>query len=52
MERDIRLSIGQDLITPIAKYSFDMPVLYEFVQSNFEDFEDFIDAISTYTPDN
>ena len=52
MERDIRLNIGQDLITPIAKYSFDMPVLYEFVQSNFEDFEDFIDAISTYTPDN
>jgi hypothetical protein len=35
-----------------ARYSFDLPVLYEFVRSGFDDFEDFIDAISFDTSDD
>ena len=39
-------SCGRKLI-PTAKYEFQEPVLYEFIQSGFEDFELFVDAIKT-----
>ncbi len=39
-------SFGRKLI-PTAKYEFQEPVLYEFIQSGFEDFELFVDAIKT-----
>ena len=39
-------SFGRKLI-PSAKYEFQEPVLYEFIQSGFEDFELFVDAIKT-----
>ena len=30
----------------VSRYMFDEPVLYEFVSSNFEDFEDFAALIN------
>ena len=51
LERDLRISLGNDLVYPVCKYSFDMPVLYEFVRSGYPDFEDFVEAISQETPD-
>lgn len=32
-------------LMPTAKYEFKEPVLFEFINSDFEDFEDFLDAI-------
>lgn len=33
------------MIIPTAKYEFKEPVLYEFIQSDFDDFNDFINAL-------
>ena len=33
------------LILPTAKYEFKEPVLYEFIHSDFEDFDDFLDSL-------
>ncbi|MEG0663199.1 MAG: hypothetical protein RR472_07965, partial [Anaerovoracaceae bacterium] len=45
LEKDLmKSSIGNYLI-PTSKYEFKEPVLYEFIQSDFDDFEDFLDAI-------
>ena len=38
---------GYKKLIPTAKYEFQEPVLYEFIQSGFEDFELFVDAIKT-----
>ncbi len=46
LEIDLELPFGRKLI-PTAKYEFQEPVLYEFIQSGFEDFELFVDAIKT-----
>ncbi|MBR6473440.1 MAG: hypothetical protein IKS99_06950 [Firmicutes bacterium] len=51
LDRDIRIHLGKDAVFPVARYNFDMPVLYEFVKSGFPDFEDFVDAISTDSPE-
>lgn len=47
LEKDLGTAlIGTSLLTR-SKYEFQEPVLYEFIQSGFEDFEDFVDAIKT-----
>ena len=46
IERSILERMGTEKVYMAVRYSFDMPVLYEYVRSGFEDFEDFIDAIS------
>ena len=46
IEKAILTEMKDDQVFLAARYSFDMPVLYEYVKSGFEDFEDFIDAIS------
>lgn len=45
MEKDLRKSALAPYLVAIAKYEFKEPVLYEFVQSDFEDFNDFLDFI-------
>lgn len=35
------------LVLPTAKYEFKEPVLYEFIHSDFEDFDDFLDSLRT-----
>lgn len=47
LEVDLGTSAFGKWLTPIAKYEFQEPVLYEFIQSGFEDFELFVDAIKT-----
>lgn len=45
LERSLmHTSMGSYLI-PTAKYEFKEPVLYDFIQSDFDDFDDFLDAI-------
>ena len=46
IEKALLREMGDDRIYMVARYSFDMPVLYEYIKFGFEDFEDFIDAIS------
>jgi hypothetical protein len=45
LERDLRKSSLVNSLLPVSKYEFKEPVLYEFIQSDFEDFEEFIDFI-------
>ena len=45
LERDLRKSAVAKHLLPISKYEFKEPVLYEFIQSDFEEFEDFIDFL-------
>ncbi len=35
-----------EVVYPLVRYSFDLPVLYEFVRSGYPDFEEFIEAVS------
>lgn len=47
LEKDLsESSIGHSLI-PIGRYEFQEAVLYEFIQSGFGSFEDFVNAIRT-----
>ena len=46
IEKAILTEMREDEVFLAARYSFDMPVLYEYVRSGFDDFEDFVDAIS------
>ena len=45
MEKSLRTSSIAKCLTPVSKYEFKEPVLYEFIQSDFEDFEEFLDFI-------
>ena len=45
LEKDLSKSEFNKFLVPVSKYEFKDPVLYEFVQSNFDDFEEFIEAI-------
>lgn len=47
LERDLRKSVLAPYLVATAKYEFKEPVLYEFIQSDFEDFNDFLDFIRT-----
>lgn len=45
LEKDLRKSVLAPYLMPTAKYEFKEPVLYEFIQSDFEDFNDFLSFI-------
>jgi len=45
MEKELRKSSLSRMLAPVSKYEFKEPVLYEFIQSEFEDFEEFLDFI-------
>lgn len=45
LEKNLRNSLISHSIIPIAKYEFKEPILYEFIQSGFDDFNDFLDFI-------
>lgn len=45
LERDLRKSVLAPYLMATAKYEFKEPVLYEFIQSDFEDFNEFLDFI-------
>lgn len=44
-ERKLQKSPLGVMLIPTAKFEFKEPVLFDFIQSDFEDFEDFLDAI-------
>ena len=45
LEREVRKSSIGYAFTAIAKYEFKEPLLYEFINSDFDDFDDFLDVI-------
>ncbi|NLY70903.1 MAG: hypothetical protein GX076_04390 [Clostridiales bacterium] len=45
LERKLAKSPLEPLLLPVAKYEFKEPILYEFILSDFEDFNDFLEAI-------
>ena len=45
LEKDLRKSVLAPYVIATGKYEFKEPVLYEFVESNFEDFDEFIEFI-------
>ncbi len=46
MENDLLSSVFGKLVTPVAKYCFKDPVFYDFIESDFDDFQDFVEIIS------
>lgn len=46
IERSILERLGDNDVFMAIRFSFDMPVLYEYIKSGYDDFEDFIDLIS------
>lgn len=47
LEKDLRKSILAPYVVATGKYEFKEPVLYEFVESRFDDFNDFLDFIQS-----
>lgn len=47
LEKDLRKSVLAPYVVATAKYEFKEPVLYEFIESRFEDFNEFIEFIQT-----
>ncbi|MHC1722028.1 MAG: hypothetical protein AB9836_02350 [Aminipila sp.] len=45
LEMDLRKSPLKEYMDMTAKYEFKEPILYEFIQSDFDDFEDFLEFI-------
>lgn len=45
LEKDLRKSVLAPYVVATGKYEFKEPVLYEFVESQFDDFNDFLDYI-------
>jgi len=45
LEMDLRKSPLKEYLSMTAKYEFKEPVLYEFIQSDFDDFEDFLEFV-------
>lgn len=45
LEKDLRKSVLAPYLMATAKYEFKEPVLYEFIQSDFEDFNEFLEFI-------
>jgi len=46
LEADLAESRMSQYVVPISKYEFKEPVLFEFMNSVFDDFEDFVETIS------
>ena len=45
LENQLKVSPLAPFLIPTAKYEFKEPVLFEFMQSDFEDFDDFLNFI-------
>ena len=52
LEKDLMTSAIGPFMLPVAKYQFKDPVLYDFISSGSEDFEEFVDIISEREPDD
>ena len=50
LESDLQDSYMADHVVPVSKYEFKEPVLFDFINSGFDDFEDFVDLISNQPP--
>ena len=50
LERELMASGVGSVVTPLSRYQFQEPVLYDFVNSICEDFEEFVDMISELEP--
>ena len=50
LEHDLMTSSVGKVVTPLSRYQFQEPVLYDFVNSIFDDFEEFVDMISELEP--
>lgn len=46
LESDLRKNSLDQYLLPTAKYEFKEPILYEFIQSDYDDFTDFLDSLS------
>ena len=46
LEEDLASSPMARFVAPVSKYEFKEPVLFDFINSAFDDFEDFVAAIS------
>jgi hypothetical protein len=46
LESDLETSDMARFLIPISKYEFKEPVIFDFISSLFDDFEDFVDAIA------
>ena len=46
LESDLKNSYMDDHVVPVSKYEFKEPVLFDFINSGFDDFEDFVEVIS------
>jgi hypothetical protein len=44
LENKLKMSLLAPYLMLTSKYEFKNPVLLEFIQSDFEDFEDFLDT--------
>ncbi len=47
IEKNLGKSEIHTLMIPTAKYEFKEPILYEFIQSDFDDFSEFIDFLNS-----
>ena len=45
LEKDLRKSVLSPYVVPTDKYEFKEPVLYDYIDSDFEDFNEFIEFI-------
>lgn len=45
LEKTLTKSPLHPYLLPVAKYEFKEPILYEFIQSDFEDFNEFLESI-------
>lgn len=50
LEHDLMTSGVGRVVTPLSRYQFQEPVLYDFVNSLCDDFEEFVDMISELEP--
>lgn len=46
LEADLASSYMANYVVPVSKYEFKEPVLFEFMNSVFDDFEDFVETIA------
>lgn len=52
LEKDLMTSDIGPFMLPVGKYRFKDPVLYDFISSGSEDFEEFVEIISEREPDH
>lgn len=46
MEAHLLQSEIKEIVTPLSRYHFQEPVLYDFIHSDCDDFEEYVQAIS------